>query len=82
MEAVEMLSRPPMFLVCPGNRFAANTFPNRFGGKRIGMALVFWIGGAGAQRNSPNTCVIIQALDHEGLATYPERTDYFVMRLL
>src|SRR5882762_3597138 len=46
------------------------------------MALVFCIGGAGAQRNSPNTCVIIQALDHEGLATYPERTDYFVMRLL
>jgi len=58
-------------LSMPGKRFAANSFGEKAPGQRV----VFCIAVAKVRRgNRRPTRVTIQALDPEGLGTYPEHT--------
>jgi hypothetical protein len=68
MKGFEMHSRTPTFLVCP----EISLPPTVSERKRLGEGVVFCIGVAKVQRgNCLPPRVTFQALDHEGLGTYP-----------
>jgi hypothetical protein len=74
-----MRSPTPTFLVCPEIALP----PTDSERMRLGKGVVFCIALAKVRRgNRLSACVTIQALDPEGLGTYPEHTGHFLTRAL
>jgi hypothetical protein len=77
MKGLEMRPQTPTFLVCP----EISLPPTVSERKRLGKGVAFCRAVAKVRRgNRLPARIPFQALDHEGLGTYPVHTGYFLTR--